>query len=538
MSNVPPIPPPPYPPYDPRTQWRVYREQQRAAWRAQRDAWKAQQYAWKVNYRVAARPYAPSIVGPLILIAIGIIWLLVYSGAIAGSQFWTWYGRWWPLVLIAAGLALLAEWALDLRRAQPVRRGGGSFVWLVILLVLFGLAASSSKHLGSIGPWNWNSDNGDLFNMFGLPQHESDQPTQSQAIPANASIEIDNSRGDVSVNAGTEPQILVQAHQVAYANSDDEAQKIFDAEKAAVTVSGGAVLVKANANDHGRVNLSVTVPAGARVTVNSTHGDVTATGLNAGLTISASHGDARASGITGPVVAHFGGNKHDFAVHDVNGNVTADGNYGDFTLSGIKGSIAFNGDIFGDTHIEDVTGSVSLRTSVTNIDLASLPGDLTLDSDNLHLNQATGTVRVTTRSKDVDLNQIYGDIYVENRAGTVSIAPAGAYGIDARNGKGDVEITLPPNGAGSVEGHTRNGDIVTEFGLAVTGDQNKTVTGRIGAGGAKIYLSTDNGDLRLKRGPSFPAAPTPQSAAPAPQATPNAKHLKSQKTLPSQPVMQ
>ena len=33
------------PPYDPKMQWRVYREQQRAAWRAQRDAWRAQRHA-------------------------------------------------------------------------------------------------------------------------------------------------------------------------------------------------------------------------------------------------------------------------------------------------------------------------------------------------------------------------------------------------------------------------------------------------------------------------------------------------------------
>ena len=43
MSSAPPgYPPgggqPPYPPYDPKTQWRVYREQQKAAWRAQREA--------------------------------------------------------------------------------------------------------------------------------------------------------------------------------------------------------------------------------------------------------------------------------------------------------------------------------------------------------------------------------------------------------------------------------------------------------------------------------------------------------------------
>ena len=57
MSSVPPnMPPgggapPPYTPYDPKTQWRVYREQQKAAWRAQREAWKAQQQAWKAGYR-------------------------------------------------------------------------------------------------------------------------------------------------------------------------------------------------------------------------------------------------------------------------------------------------------------------------------------------------------------------------------------------------------------------------------------------------------------------------------------------------------
>ena len=76
MSSMPPNIPPGG--YDPRTQWRVYREQQRAAWRAQRDAWKAQQYAYKAKYHHAYGPRVPSVVGPLILVAIGIVWLLIY----------------------------------------------------------------------------------------------------------------------------------------------------------------------------------------------------------------------------------------------------------------------------------------------------------------------------------------------------------------------------------------------------------------------------------------------------------------------------
>src|SRR5208282_4034326 len=134
MSTPPNMPPggaqPPYQQYDPKTQWRVYREQQKAAWRAQRDAWKAQRYAYKAGYGYG--PRVPSVVGPVILVGIGVIALLVVTGHIAGDQFWTWYGRWWPLLLICAGLAMLAEWAIDLRREVPVLRDG-SFVGILIL---------------------------------------------------------------------------------------------------------------------------------------------------------------------------------------------------------------------------------------------------------------------------------------------------------------------------------------------------------------------------------------------------------------------
>jgi len=113
MSSVPPnMPPntppgggapPPYPPYDSKTQYQVYREQQKAAWRAQREAWKAQRNAMKANYVGAYGPRVPSVVGPVILIGVGVVALLVLTGHIAGGEFWAWYGRWWPLLLICAG---------------------------------------------------------------------------------------------------------------------------------------------------------------------------------------------------------------------------------------------------------------------------------------------------------------------------------------------------------------------------------------------------------------------------------------------------
>jgi hypothetical protein len=263
------------PPYDPKTQWRVYKEQQRAAWRAQRDAWKAQQHVWKASYVGAYGPRVPSIVGPVILIGVGIVALLMLTGHINAGDFWSWYGRWWPLLLIGAGLALLGEWALDMRRETPVRRGG-SFVGILILLAILGIGAAGWNNFWGPLHAQWGDHGNDFFNAFGLPEHDKDQVVLNSQIPANSAIEIQNPRGDVSITAGDESSIQVQAHEMAYASDDNEAKRIFDAEAPHLTVSGSSVLVKSDGSNSGRLNLTVTVPRNAKVTVNNGRGDVTA----------------------------------------------------------------------------------------------------------------------------------------------------------------------------------------------------------------------------------------------------------------------
>jgi DUF4097 and DUF4098 domain-containing protein YvlB len=535
MSSV---PPPNVPPggYDPRTQWRVYREQQRAAWRAQRDAWKAQQYAWRANVHHAYGPRVPSVVGPIILIAIGIVWLMIYTGHIVAANFWSWYAHWWPLMLILAGVALLGEWALDIRREAPVRRSGG-FVGILILLAILGFVASGWNN-NFWGPMRaeWGDHDDNFFNMFGLPEHDMDQQVLNVEIPANAAVQIENPRGDVSITSGESNSIQVAAHEIAYSNSEADAKKIFDAEQAHVTVSGNAVLVKSESNKSGRINLTVTVPKTAQVTVNSGHGDVTAASLDNGLNVTSSHGDVHLSVIKGSVQVRFSNDRGDFSAHQINGDLTAQGNCNDLTFSEITGKVQLNGELFGDVHMENVNGPIHLHTSITDLDVATLPGDLTLNSDDLRVTEAKGQVRVTTHSKDVDLSQVWGDTYVEDRDGRIAVEPAGNYAVEAKNRKGDVELTLPPNAQVSVEGNTRNGDIVSDFPLNVSGDESKTVSGHIGAGGPRVFLSAENGDVRIKRSSGIPNPPPPPVAATPP--SPNAPHLKPPKAPVPPPVTQ
>src|SRR5581483_6578038 len=193
--------------------------------------------------------------------------------------------------------------------------------------------------------------------------------------------------------------------------------------------------------------LTVIVPKTAQVTVNAGRGDVTAAGLDQGANITAGHGDVRLSAIQGSVQVHFSTDKGDFSAHQINGDVTADGRCNDLTLSEIKGKIMVNGDIFGEAHMENLAGPVHLHTSVTDLQLGELPGDMTLNDDDLRVTEAKGQVRVETHSKNIDLTQIYGDTYVTDRDGNIEISPAGAYSVEARitSGHGDMELTLPPN---------------------------------------------------------------------------------------------
>jgi DUF4097 and DUF4098 domain-containing protein YvlB len=110
----------------------------------------------------------------------------------------------------------------------------------------------------------------------------------------------------------------------------------------------------------------------------------------------------------------------------------------------------------------------------------------------------------------VDLSQIYGDSYVEDRDGRISVEPAGNYGVEAKNSKGDIEVSLAPNASANVNVHTHNGDIVSDYNMPSLDDSdNKSATFQIGSGSARIVLNTDNGDIHIKKGSAFPATPQP-----------------------------
>lgn len=509
--------PPPFSPRDARRQARDYE-------RAQRDQARAQRQYWR-GYRRS------SIAGPIVLVAIGVIALLVETGRLSGYQFWGWYNRWWPVLLIGIGVVLLAEYFWDRNSPYAGRRSAGGIVWLIILIAAFGWV----NHYGTYhAPFSWNfgdnnnNDSDDFFSMLGA-EHTNDVD-MDQAVAASGTVNIQNPRGDVTVTASNDSQMHIRAHQVVHTNSDKDAGRIFGEIKPQVVVSSSGAVVTVPSHEGTRVDLTLEIPEKSYPTVNTTHGDVTITGIANNAEVTTSHGDVKFDSVTGDVQARM--DHGDVSAHNITGHAFINGHVDDVTLSEIGGKVVLDGDFFGDTHLEQVRSTVHIHTSRTDLDIPRMTGDLTMDSDDLTVTQMWGPVRIVTRSKNIDLSQITGDLHLENSNGDVHVNAAKPLGnMQIQNRDGDLSLTVGNDAAFTVNASTtEDNDLDTDFPLQTsTSGNRRTVEGTVGNGGVKLELSTAHGNLELKRGVVFTMPPTPPlpPVPPAPKA-PAApiKHLK------------
>lgn len=527
----PPYPPVPPPGYDPRDQRRFMRDQARAQARAQRDAFRAQREQMRYQMRSMRRG---SILGPIILIAIGVIFLLVQTGRINGSHFWSWYGNWWPVLLVIAGCAVLAEWAVDqyvLRDPQrpAYRRSlGGGVVFLLLFFVITGVIAGNVHGYPSgysrLFP-GVHIDEDSLDQFFG-DKHESDE-TLDLSYEQGSSLEIVNPHGSVTVNGTSDDnKIHFSIHKQVYSRSDSEADdkaKQFNPDN---KYQGGVWKIAMPSMDGASADIIVTVPPAAGTTVTTNHGDIHIASLKAPVTAIANHGDVELSAISGAANVHVNSGGASVTAHSIDGGISIQGHAEDITISDITGPVSINGEFFGTTHLEHVNGAIHFHTSRTDFQLARLDGEVEISPDaNLSADQVLGPLVLTTHGRNIRLDRVAGDVSVTNRNGTVDLIAAPAIGtimIEDRNGA--IKTTLPEHSSFSLQADTSDGDAFTEFSLPSSSSGNhRIISGSVGAGGPLVRLTTTNSDISILRSDVQPlpaVAPAPPKITLTPPATP------------------
>ena len=475
MASYPP--PPPNQPfgYDPKQQARMAREQLKANLRAQRAAFRAQRDIYRYQTRAAiVGNRRSSILGPLIVLAAGILILLIRLGRVPLSGFADWYSRWWPLFLVGAGLILVAEWAFD-QRPRPegtpyVRRGiGGGAIVLIIFLAISGAVVNQLRdlHEGFLQNFSFDPDSIDQF--FG-EKHEMTS-TADTAFPTGGSLQISNPHGDVTiVGKSGDNQVHVTVNKQIYSSSDADANSKSNLLTPRISQSGNIVTVSLPWLRGGTADLDITVPDLGDTTVTADHGDIAISGMHAPITVTANHGNVELNAITGAVSAHLNNRDSTFTAHQITGDVALRGNANDITITDASGQVSLEGEFYGDTHFERLHGPVTFHTSRTQLNLGRLDGEVNISPHaDLTATKFTGPTVLKTRSRNITLDSATGDVEVTNSDGSVDITSLPPIGnIQVENKNGEINLSVPLHSNFTVNADTKGGEINNNLNLQST----------------------------------------------------------------------
>ena len=540
MSGYPPPPPPssgaaPYTQTDWKAQRRLIEAQRKAAAAQQRAQYKLQ----RAQMRAARRG---SLVGPLLLVILGIVFLLTQTGSLPWSHLVSWYSRWWPAVMIIAGLMLLAEWGFARQRQQagmsvptPVLGGG-----VIVLLILLAAAGWALRYAGQGAEWTQHLFyDGGWAHMMG-DAHESDS-TLAWAIAPGQPLLVRCPHGDVVVTGSSQDgQVHVSVHKQVYAWQESDAENRERQIEPQFSTVGGQLQLIVPALDGGQADLTLEVPRENAVFVEAVHGDITVHELHAPVTLTANNGDIEMQALSGPVNIHISHDNASVSGRSLNGDVSLEGRSGDINLSDVTGNVTLHGDFFGATHLERVNGQVRFQTSRTQFEAARLDGELEVDTGaDLQANELTGPVVLNTRNRNIELDRVSGHVQISNRNGSVTVTQTAPFGgIQVTNQRGSVDVGVPAGAAFVLNAQTRHGDVENDFGLSKSGsDESPVLAGTVRSGGPLVSLVTTDGDITVRKtavAPLPPKPPAPPRISSVPKAgVPEAPALPVTPELPS-----
>lgn len=293
---------------------------------------------------------------------------------------------------------------------------------------------------------------------------QTDKQTKTLAIGANGSLELRNIVGDITVKAGGGREATVEIARVSRGKTEADAKLGLERVTAEVTSRADRASVIAEYPNDKRpdyavsVAMTVTAPAGTRLTVHSITGNVSITGVKGEMTVNTTTGAvdiAQAGTIS--------------AAHTVTGKLT----------------------------IRDVQTDNSMEAG-------SMSGPVTLSrikARRLEVNTVSAPIIATDiQVGGAEITCVAGQIEYSG-----PVASGGRYEFQAHSG----EIRLGLTGSFDFEGQTFSGLVEADPALglkpeakrqpAAMGMRPKSVTGTVGGGGAVVEATTFSGNVKIGR---------------------------------------
>jgi len=257
------------------------------------------------------------------------------------------------------------------------------------------------------------------------------------AVPAGASLSVNNFGGSIVVHAWTQNRVKVHAEH---------------GSRGAIEASlvGNTVTLRASSR-HGApsvVDFDITVPQ------------------DMALTLSGTYTEIEVDGVRGAISAET-----------VDGSIDVKGGSGIITLHSIQGSVT----------LADATGRIEVNSVNESVELSNVSGQIKAETTNGDM------TLMGIKSSSVDASTINGDVEYE---GTVS--DGGTYSFNSHNG--EITVSIPEGANVTLSVATANGDIDPSFPLPLTRTEGKhRYTFKLGSGSARMEVESFQGDIQLRR---------------------------------------
>lgn len=455
--------------------------------------------------------------GAFVLIVLGVVFLMGTMHILSIGRLAHLFASYWPILLILWGVIKLLEHQRAQREGTRSSGIGAGGVFLVVMIVVFGLIATQLERVNWSGLRdNINIDDSDFNNIFGQSYNFDDH--LEQTFPAGASLKIIDTRGAVSVHASDDNKIMVVVRKRVGADNQSDADKYNSETKPTITTIGGLVTLDAKAEGAGdravEVDLDVSVPRKAAVSIASRRGDVNLVGRDGNIDISAQHSDTSVEDVNGNVKVSQ--EKGSVKIEQITGDVHVEGRVNEVSVADVKGGVQLDGEFQESVKLARITKNVTFKSSRTDMEFSKIEGSLDLDSDELHAEQITGPLHLTTRSKNIRLVEVSGDVRLQNDNGAIEVGmrTVGNVQIDSRNG--DIQLSLPDKAGFRLDARTRDGEIQSDFPeLKINNDEHEAkASGSVGSASAHIVLNNEHDGIEIRKASAQPPKP-PEPPNPA-----------------------
>jgi DUF4097 and DUF4098 domain-containing protein YvlB len=311
-------------------------------------------------------------------------------------------------------------------------------------------------------------------------------------VPPDTAVGVQNEHGEVVIE------------DVARADADSG----FDSLRVE-RVAGDAVLksrhgdvvvsaVRGSLKLHSRHGSVEVKDVGGRAEVDSEHGDVTVADTGA-LTVQVGQGQLRVDRVRGDLEVR--GKHAQVTADDVSGDARVATSFSGVTVSKVKGGARLAAE-HGEVVARDVAGALTAEASFDRVKLERIGGPVEIEVEHggVEASALGAGVRAKVSGDSVAISDFEGPADVRVERGSVELSSAkpvtDAFFVSTTHG--GIRLDVPTQSRFDLEAEVERGQIEVDLpGLVATETTKRSFKGTMGAGGARVHLRAEGGDVTV-----------------------------------------